>query len=117
MIFHQSLVRVRAGRKPDRGNPGLELPDWSPGAVARITVSGVSIQPNTQDEATDPTRTAVVTGWRVLSEPGTDADVRSDDRIEWDGMTLEVQGEVARWPDPLDGGVHHIEFTMSRATG
>ncbi|MFE2497087.1 hypothetical protein [Streptomyces scopuliridis] len=115
MIFHQSLVRVRAGERADRG--GNTVKDWSPGAVSRLAVEHLSVQPNTQNEATDPTRTAVVTGWRVLSEPGTDADIRSDDRIEWDSKTLEVEGEVARWPDPLDGGVHHIEFTMIRATG
>lgn len=115
MIFHQQVTVVRPGTRVDRG--GNEVPDWSPGAATRTVVEHVSVQPNTQNEDVESDRTAVVTGWRVLSEPGVDADVRSGDRIEWDGMTLEVVGEVARWPDPLDGGVHHIEFTMRRATG
>lgn len=114
-MFDQAFVRVRAGETTDRG--GNTIADWSPGAVSRLLVEDVSIQPNVQDESTDPTRTAVVTGWRVLSEPGTDADIRADDRIEWDGMTLEVDGEIARWPDPLDGGVHHFELSMTRSTG
>lgn len=115
MIFYQSIVRVRAGTRTDRG--GNTMPDWSPEAVSRLSIDRVSVQPNTQEETTGPERGAVATGWRVLSEPGVDADVRATDRVEWDGMTLEVVGEVARWPDPLDGGVHHVEFTMSRATG
>ena len=117
MIFLQSLVRVRAGHKSSRGNPDDTVPDWSPGAVSRLTVTDLSVQPNTQNETTDETRTAVVTGWRVLSAPGTDADIRAEDRIEWDGLTFEVEGEIARWPDPFDGTTHHIEFVMRRATG
>ena len=112
-MFDQWLVRIRAGARIDRG--GNTVPDWSPGAVDRLRVDGLSIQPNAQQETADPTRTAVVTGWRVMSEPGTDADVVAGDRIEWDGMTLETQGEVGRWV--IDGTVHHVEFSMVRATG
>lgn len=113
LIFHQQVTVVRPGTRVDRG--GNEIADWS--AAIRAAVGPVSVQPNTQHEETEPDRTAVVTGWRVISAPGVDADVRSGDRVEWDGMTLEVAGEVARWPDPLEGGVHHIEFTVRRATG
>jgi hypothetical protein len=114
-MFFDTIVRVRAGTRTDRG--GNTVKDWSPGAVTRLTVDEVNVQPNTQTEATDPGRTAVVTGWRVQSAPGTSPDVTAADRIEWRGMTCEVQGEVAQWPDPLDGSVHHVEFTMTRATG
>lgn len=115
MFFFDSVVRVRAGTKTDRG--GNTVPDWSPGAVTRATIDQLNIQPASQTESTDPTRTAVVTGWRVQSAPGTAPDIRAVDRIEWNGMTLEVDGEVAEWPDPLDGTPHHIEFTMKRSTG
>lgn len=114
-MFFQSLTRLRAGITTDRG--GNQIPDWSPGAVFTLEIFNVSVQPTVQSESTDPTRTSVVTGWRVLSAPETDADVRAGDRIQWDGMTLEVDGEVARWPHPLGAGVHHIEFAMKRATG
>jgi hypothetical protein len=115
VIFLQTVRRVRAGTRTDRG--GNTLPDWSPGAVSRLVVPWVSVQPNTQAEDTDPTRTAAVTAWRVLSAPGTAPDVRADDRIEWNGLIFEVEGEVAAWPDPFDGTVHHVEFVMQRATG
>lgn len=117
MIFLQSLVRVRAGRKSSRGNPDDTTLDWAPSVVSRLTVTDLSIQPNTQSEATDETRTSVVTGMRVLSAPGTDPDVTAVDRIEFNGLTYEVDGEVARWPDPFSGGAHHVEFVMRRATG
>lgn len=119
MIFNQVIVRVRAGVRTDRG--GNQVPDWSEDAVTRVRMEQVSVQPggqpNSQGEVVNAERNAVSTGWRVLSEPGVDLDVKATDRIEYDGMTLEVDGEVARWPDPLDGGVHHVEFGMSRVTG
>ncbi|MDX2694953.1 hypothetical protein [Streptomyces ipomoeae] len=115
MFFHDSVVRVRAGTRTSRG--GDTVKDWSAGAVSRLAVGQLNIQPASQSEQTDATRTAVITGWRVQSEPGTAPDITAADRIEWRGMVLEVKGEVAEWPDPLTGAVHHIEFTMDRATG
>jgi hypothetical protein len=115
MIFQQSLVRVRAGTRTDRG--GNTVPDWSAGAVDRLTIDRLSVQPVTQNELAGADRTSVITGWRALSEPGTDADVRSGDRVEYDGLLCEVKGEVGRWRDPLAGGVHHIDFQFRRSTG
>lgn len=112
-MFDQSVTRVRAGTKTDRG--GNTVPDWDD--TDRLTISGLSVQPSVQTEATDPTRTAVVTGWHVLSEPGTAPDVTAADRIEFNGLTCEVDGEVAAWPDPLGPGIHHVEWSMKRATG
>lgn len=114
MFFFDSLTRVRAGTRTDRG--GNPVADWSSG-VQRLEVGGLNIQPASQTEQTDATRTAVVTGWRVQSDEGARPDITALDRLEWRGMTLEVDGEVAEWPDPLTGSVHHIEFTMTRVTG
>ncbi|QCX81051.1 hypothetical protein C9F11_37340 [Streptomyces sp. YIM 121038] len=122
MFFFDSLVRVRAGTRTDRG--GNTVPDWSADKVVRVPVGQLNIQPSSQAEgsstssgAADPTRTAVVTGWRVQSAEGTRPDITAADRLEWRGMVLEVEGEVAEWSDPLTGAVHHVEFTMTRATG
>lgn len=113
MFFFDSVVRVRAGTRTDRGGNTVE--DWS--AATRLPVGQLNIQPTSQTEQTDATRTAVITGWRVQSEEGTAPDITARDRIEWNGMTLLVEGEVAPWPDPLTGAHHHTEFTMVRATG
>jgi hypothetical protein len=112
-MFNQTLVRVRAGVRTDRG--GNQVPDWA--AATRLTVEQVNIQPSIQQESTDETRSAKVTGWHVQSTEGTAPDIRADDRIEWDGIVCEVDGEVARWPDLFTDAVHHIEFEMKRATG
>ncbi|MFE9845775.1 hypothetical protein [Streptomyces goshikiensis] len=113
MMFNQSLVRVRAGTRPDRG--GNQIPDWT--TATRLTVTRVNVQPSVQAEAHDETRTSRITGWHVQSDEGTNPDIRADDRIEWDGMTCEVDGEIARWPDLFSDSVHHVEFEMKRATG
>ena len=115
MFFFDSLVRVRAGTRISRG--GDTERDWSPGAVSRLTVQDLNIQPASQNETVDATRAAVVTSWRVQSAEGSRPDITAADRLEWRGMLLEVDGEVAEWPDPLVDAVHHIEFTMVRATG
>lgn len=114
-MFHQTIVRVRAGTRTDRG--GNTLLDWSADRVSRLPVSQVSVQPVTQAEDNDATRSQVVTGWQVISAPGVDADIQAKDRIEWGGMTLEVIGEVGRYAEFGDGSTHHIEFVMRRTTG
>jgi len=114
-VFHQSIIRVRAGVRTDRG--GNEVPDWAPGAVDRKVITPVSVQPASQAEDVEVSRASALTGWRVISAPGTDGDVTSRDRIEWDGMTLEVVGEVGRYLGFQHGDTHHIEFVMQRATG
>lgn len=115
-MFDQSVTRVRPGMRTDRA--GNIITDWA--LAERTPVSGLSVQPTVQTEgpATAERPALVVTGWHVLSEPGTAPDIRSSDRIEFGGLTCEVVGEVAAWPDPLDSSsVHHIEFTMRRTTG
>ncbi|MFJ3507801.1 hypothetical protein [Streptomyces luteogriseus] len=114
-MFNQSAVRVRAGEKTDRG--GNKIPDWSPGAVNRLTVTGLNIQPNNQSETGDEQRNAVVTGYRVQSAEGTSPDIKATDRIDWRGHLYEVDGEVAAWPELFTDTIHHIEFVMVRATG
>ncbi|MCT2279301.1 hypothetical protein M3G91_16925 [Micromonospora chalcea] len=116
MLFRQRLTVVRPGTRTDRS--GSVVDDWSPTAVTRIPVTRVNVQPNQQAEQVGDTRTVVTTGLRVLSQPGTNPDVRAADRIEYDGLTYQVDGEVARWPDPVNSArVHHVEFTMVRVTG
>ncbi|MEV5680966.1 hypothetical protein [Streptomyces sp. NPDC052179] len=116
MWFDQAAVRVRAGRKPDRGNPD-GVPDWSPPAVGRADLPPLNIQPRVQDEGTEADRSPVITGWRIQADHGVDLDVTAQDRIEWDGLLLEVDGEIAQWPDPVEGGLDHVEFNVVRVTG
>lgn len=115
IIFSQSVTVLRPGVKALRG--GGTVPDWSDSAVTRHIVTRVSVQPASQLETSTPERSGTVTGWRVYTAPGTDADVRAGDRVVFDGITCDVMGEVARWRDPVSGGIHHVEFVLQRAVG
>jgi|GEM_PF-2204750 len=114
-MWDQTVTRVRAGTRTDRA--GNAVPDWT--LAERVEIGHLSVQPTVQTESAAADRPAqVVTGWHVLSDPAYSApDVVATDRIEFGGLTCEVVGEVAAWPDPLDGGVHHVEWTMQRITG
>jgi hypothetical protein len=115
MMFNQSAVRIRAGTRLDRG--GNTVPDWSPGAVSSLTVTGLNIQPASQSESADEQRTVAVTGYKVQSAAGTAPDITAADRIQWGGLLYEVDGEVGEWPQLFSDTPHHIEFLMVRATG
>lgn len=113
-FFTHTITRVRAAQVTDRY--GNLVTDWS--AAERVAISGVVVQPVSQTETvTETTRQVVTTGYRVYTEPGSDVDVRATDRIEWSGEVWEVLGEVARWPNPVTGDVHHVEFDMQRVAG
>ena len=112
LLFHQTLVRVRAPLVSDRY--GNQKPDWAD--AARVSVLGVNIQPAaarvpaSEEQTVD--RQTTVTRWLLQTAPGVDLDLLETDRIEWDGMVLEVDGKVGRWPDPFGPGAHHVEAEL-----
>lgn len=82
------------------------------------TAEDVAVQPEVQQETgLGEARATVITGWRVYTAPGRDLAVHPVDRVRWNGLELDVVGEVARWADPLLGTVHHVEFAMQRRSG
>ena len=114
IIFVDSLTRLRAQTRTTRG--GDTVPDWSVEPDS-LVITDVSVQPSSQLEegtAFSSTRSEL---WRVLSQPGTNPDVQALDRVIFDGHTFDVDGDVARWPDPHRGGVHHVEFAIRREQG
>lgn len=113
MIFRQAVVRIRAGTRTSRGGDVSE--DWSPGAVTRVLIEGVSVQPNFQTEDDAEGRNVRATGYRVITQPGDAPDITGRDRIEYRGTTHAVSGEVAYWPAP--DGRDHIEFSMTEWKG
>lgn len=117
MIFADTVTRVRAAAQTDPyGNPSSTR-DWA--HATRTAMTGVSLQPDAgSDTSTENTgdRTYVITGWRLLSKPGTDLDLSPTDRVElYDGVVAEVDGEIARWR--LGGKVHHVEARLKRVGG
>ena len=108
MLYQQSLVIVRAGTAVDEYHN--TKPDWGAGAT-RTPVSGVNVQPSGGSTENTDDRQVTVTGWRLYTPRGVDLDLRETDRVEFDGMVLQVAGKVARWPAP-GGGVHHVEADL-----
>lgn len=110
VFFNDTITRVRAPLIADKY--GAPRRDWA--NAVRTVVDEVSVQPDTSAETTGD-RSAVVTGWRVFTTRGADIDLLSTDRVEIDGLTLEVDGEVARYR--IAGRVHHVEVRLRRVTG
>lgn len=112
-LFADTIVRLRPGSATDAyGNP---VRDWT--AASSATLTGVAVQPATgRAETADGIRDTAVSRWLLFTPIGSgDLDLLATDRVVYDGMTLEVDGEVSRWPDPLTGGVSKVEATLRRA--
>lgn len=109
MLYLQSVVILRPGMTSDPY--GNEKVDWSVGAVTRTAVDGVNVQPQGGSSEDTDNKQLTVTGWGLYTPRGMDLDLRETDRVEFDGMTLQVVGKVGRWPAP-GGGVHHIEASL-----
>lgn len=110
-MFYQSFTRVRAPLVEDRYKNKKR--DWD--NAQRTEVVGVNIQPagapvRSEEETGD--RQTTVTAWNLQTPEGVDLDLLETDRVLFDGMTLEVDGKVGRWPDPFGPGVHHVEARL-----
>lgn len=113
-MFLDEVTVVRAATVRDRWDN--DVLDWA--AATRTTVTDVAVLPTSQVEDATGNRVATSTGWRLYSKPGLDVDLFAADRVEWAGMSLEVIGEVARWPHPIRrGAVHHVEVELRRVAG
>lgn len=96
---------------------GTRTLDWS--KPERVPVDFlVSLQPLTSTEG-PAERPQVITGWQLISPPGTDLPLRSIDRVESaQGQVLAVAGDILRYPHPIrPDGVHHVEAMLERAAG
>lgn len=110
MIFGATVTIVRPGVKTTRA--GSPVADWA--NATRTTLARVSMQPGQQTETRNTDRDVAISTWRLFTRPGYDADILATDHIEWAGMTFEVEGDVARWPDPRSNRVHHVEVELRR---
>lgn len=107
VLYEQSIVIVRPAISTDRY--GNEKTDWGE-AADRTPVDQVSVQPAGGSQEDNSDKQVVVTGWLLVSAPGTYPDLRATDRVEHEGMTLQATGKIGRWPTPV--GVRHIEAQL-----
>lgn len=101
-----SVTIVRAARRQaDYGN-ATEL-DWD--AATRKQSDGWSVQPAPSDEFTID-RDTFTTRWLAYGPP--DVDVSAFDRIEWQGDSYDIDGDVLRWDF---GSLAHVVINLRRS--
>ncbi|MFE7029451.1 hypothetical protein ACFU9Y_04010 [Streptomyces sp. NPDC057621] len=108
LLFAPHAVTVL--RAPDGFDAeGNSTTDWS--TAQRAPKQGL-VEPAASSENTE-NRDQVATAYTVWLPPGTSVAYR--DRLEWNGLTLEVSG------DPLEFGaltpLNHIRLTATRIRG
>ncbi|MCF2130115.1 hypothetical protein L1I79_27335 [Strepomyces sp. STD 3.1] len=106
-LYEQSGIIVRPAVTEDRY--GNKRWDYGP-AAERIPVGQLNIQPNGGSSEDNEDRQVTVSGWLLISAPGTMPDLRDTDRFEFDGLVCEVTGKVGRWPVPRS--VRHVEAQL-----
>ncbi|MDT7847195.1 hypothetical protein [Streptomyces justiciae] len=110
-LYVQSGVIVRPAVAEDQyGNKKKDYGD----AAERIPVDQINVQPSGGSSEDTDDKQVTVTGWLLISAPGTMPDIRETDRIEVDGQVLEVTGKVGRWPVPA--GVRHVEAQLKEVS-
>lgn len=107
----QAVTVLRAPLVGNRYNG--QVRDWT--NATRTDVDGVSVQPATSTEDVRD-RELLTNTYKLFTDRGRDIDLLATDRIEWNGMTLQVDGDPNRWPAP-GGGVHHVEAALKLVTG
>lgn len=101
-----TITRLRATeRQSDYGNT-TEL-DWT--TPARTDIDGCSVQPASSDEFTID-RDSFTT--RLIAYVPSSAELRASDRVEWQGITYDIDGDVLRWDF---GALSHIVINLRRS--
>jgi hypothetical protein len=112
MLFGETATLVRAPLKVDKyGNTTSER-DWA--NATHTPYPGLMVQPDGSTEAVGD-RPSVITGWRLITPKGRDFPALATDRVEWEGLTLAVDGEVGRFK--VRGRLHHAEARLKRVSG
>lgn len=118
-IFTQSIQVVRPGKKADPYNSRPIL-DYKSPTIFDVGFR-VSVQPVAQSEGAPP-RGGVTSRFLLITPPGTDLDLRVDDRVRIRAgdsfFDLDVVGPPQKWPDPFDfDTVHHVEAFLEAVRG
>lgn len=117
LIFNQSLALLKPTLidSPYSSEP---VQDWD-NPTSHDVGFRVSIQPESQSEG-PVERPQTITGWVLITPPGTDIPELTAGSKLLIGQTLRVDvvGEPARWPNPwVPGKVHHLEARLEVVDG
>ncbi|WP_405459715.1 hypothetical protein OG786_20965 [Streptomyces sp. NBC_00101] len=103
---HMVTVITRQSAVNPRGPRGA---DWD--TAQRVTVQA-QVEPGGSSENRD-NRDQVATTYLVRLPPGTAVSFK--DRLEWNGVTLEVNGDPLSWSGLA--ALDHIQLTATRVRG
>ena len=106
--WHQSIVRIRAGTKTERGSV---MPDWSD--PDRLTIDGCLFNPNSTALDQDGRVPGIRTG-AALYAP-CDADIKAGDRIQVGDDVYTIDGEPLTWNNV--GKLNHMQVNLQRWQG
>ena len=108
--FCKDSVTVKRAQLVDRR--GSKVLDWS--NPTSTTLKGCSVQPSTTSRDFDGRTVQVYEGWTLYALPG--SDLQAGDRIEYDGLTFEIDGAPMKQPSPT-GRVSHIWARLAEWRG
>lgn len=107
---NQEVIRLRATKtKTLRGST---VPDWSD-SVDSLIIGGCSVQPSATSTTTDG-RVLGVSEQMTAYLPEY-ADVMVGDRINFEGVVYEINGEPKRWKAALN--LSNIQLNLTRWEG
>lgn len=112
--FRDTITVLRAGERTDRYGDTATA-DWD--AATERDVTGCKVNPaagGPEQVGTLADRDALTRRW-IVAAP-VDADLRSTDRVRWDGAVYDIAGEVLRWRSPF-GTVDHLYAELVRVEG
>lgn len=116
-IFNQTIELAGPTLVESPYSP-IPVEDWEVLLYTELDFK-VSVQPESSTEG-PVERPQVITGWVLITPPGTDIpELKPSSRIRL-GKTLlmDVVGRPARWPDPWNPGkVHHLEAKLEVVDG
>ena len=104
-----NVFRLRPKMTESRGKA---IPDWST-EPERLGICGCSMQPASTTLSTDG-RVLGISDLYTLFAP-THADIKAGDRIEYNGLVYEVDGDVRIQPTACR--LDHIEVSLRRYNG
>lgn len=104
-----TVTRIRPAIRSQRGS---DIPDWSRSITAEIT--GCSVQPAGTMLSQDGRVQGVQDGLTCYMPP--EADVKTGDRIVYEGKTYTINGEPQAWKSPT-GLVSSLQLHLERWSG
>lgn len=111
--FGETVERLRATAITDPYSGELTELSWD--SPDELAIDYVAVEPRPSSEPLEDARNAVVSGYTLYMEYG--SDITSADRVRVRGVVYEVEGEVAPWRNPFTGHTPGLVVQAYRKAG